>query len=131
MTKANSLKRRFAVRSTLRTVRASMPAPIMSMNRRPLTLPWSRERVLSPAMTAQARSTWNGMPSSRASTFTVPAGTIPSIGCHLPGPDLSRARAMPLVTSLMVPSPPIATTMSTSGAFRSARMIASLGWRVA
>ena len=41
--------------------------------------------VLPPAMTSQARSTWNGSPSSSASTLTVPAGTMPSTALCLAG----------------------------------------------
>ena len=66
-----------------RTVRASTPAPIISTKRRPFTRPMSNEIVLPPAMTAHARSTRKGSPNSRASTFTVPAGTMPNMALRL------------------------------------------------
>ena len=112
LTKASPLKRLLAVGSMLATVRASMPAPIISRNRRSLTLPRSREMVLSPAMTLQARSTWKGRPKFQGQHVDRAGGHDPQERLQRAGMGASRAQAMPLVTSLTVPSPPMATTTS-------------------
>jgi hypothetical protein len=54
-------------------------------------------------MQSTASSTFEGMPISMANTLTVPTGKMPSF---------TGNPATPLTTSLTVPSPPAATTVS-------------------
>src|SRR5680860_106249 len=69
--------------------------------------PRSKVRVIPLATTSAAPTGSRGIPSSRASTLTVPVGTRPR-GTSLP--------TRPLMTSFTVPSPPAATITSTRSA---------------
>jgi len=86
----------------------SMAAALLLMKKRSLTWPASIGRVRPAAMTATASAMVGGSPAIRLKSLAVPSGTMPK-GTVGPSP---AARSRPLMTSLIVPSPPAAITAS-------------------
>ena len=97
-----------ARRSTAATTAASKPMPVWKQKKRPLTRPSPIGRMSPASMPPASRSTAAtgslGRPIVRANTFVEPPGSTPR-AVSVP--------AMPVATSLSVPSPPKPTTTST------------------